>query len=218
MEKVGLLGGTFDPVHVGHLQLAKAAIAEIDLDRVLLIPAADPPHKCSTRITPFARRVEMLRLVLGGDRDPKAKLELCLIEGRLPTPSYTVDTLRWLQSESGKEVDFYFLIGMDAFAELLTWKSYRELLCRVTLLVAPRQGFSPTDKLEQISRCLGYDRGANRWHAAEAFHDIVFLHSMVPEVSSSAIRQALARGKGEVAGLDSRVLDYIRSHGLYREA
>ena len=213
MERIGLLGGTFDPVHIGHLQLARGAAEEMGLDRVLLIPAADPPHKSSARITPYEQRVAMVRLALGDD-DGTDNLQLCLIEGRMPTPSYTIDTVQRLQDELGP-AELFFIIGTDAFSDLLSWKSYRPLLASVTLLVASRRGFSNHERMERIRHTLGYGRQDNRWLAPADLRDIVFLEFGVPEISSSGIRRALAAGALQVSGLANGVREYIHRHHIY---
>lgn len=211
MEKVGLLGGTFDPVHDGHLQLALAAKNELLLDRVLLIPAAGPPHKSSEEVTSFFHRKEMLRIALQG----VAGLEPCFIEGDLPTPSYTIDTVRLLQSRDKGHIEYFFIIGVDAFADLLSWKSYVELLERVHVIVARRKGFASSDKLAQIANILGYAQAATVWRGAQGLRDIYFLKQSPVEISSSRIRNLLDAGCKEISDIDDGVLRYIQKNMLY---
>lgn len=213
MQKIGLLGGTFDPIHDGHLQLALAAKRELALDSVLLIPAAGPPHKNSASVTSFAHRKEMLLLALAGVDG----LAPCFIEGDLPVPSYTIDTVRLLQSDTTSEREYYFIIGVDAFADLLSWKSYVELLRRVALVVARRRGFRGTDKLTAIAQSLGYAQKPDLWHSADGLRNIYFLKTSPVEISSSHIRDMLSAGCGQVAGVDPAVLDYARNHKLYQK-
>jgi nicotinate-nucleotide adenylyltransferase len=211
MPRIGLFGGTFDPVHDGHLQLAQAARKELELGKVLLIPAAGPPHKCSVEVTPFIHRREMLRIALVS----ADSLELCLIEENLPTPSYTIDTVRYLQAEDNDNTDLYFIIGADAFVDLLSWKSYRELLQRVTLAVASRKGFRHEQKLVEIASALGYVREDHIWRHRRGGKDIVFLKDSPAEVSSSRIRELLGAGCTEIDGLNAEVLQYIQRNSLY---
>lgn len=211
MERIGLLGGTFDPVHDGHIQLAQAAINEYRLDRVLLVLAAGPPHKMSAHVTDFFHRREMLKLALQG----VSNIEPCFIEADLPLPSYTVDTLRTLQQERGSEVAFYFLIGMDAFVEILTWKSYRELLQRVTLIVARRIGYEQPAELDWLAGELGFVQGTDAWKSLNNSNDILFLETLPIDISSSAIRENLQSGRQHVPGVNEKVLRYIRQHNLY---
>jgi len=211
MTRIGLLGGTFDPVHDGHLQLALAARKELSLDSVLLIPAASPPHKCMRDVTSFHHRREMLLLALAGTKE----LIPCFIEGKLPIPSYTIDTIRILQKQDKTKVEYYFIIGVDAFSDLLTWKEYSELLRRVTLIVARRKGFSDLDKLEEIASSLHYEQLPDVWQSRSGCKDIIFLRSQPREISSSQIRRLLASGAASVPGVCPEVLDYATRHHLY---
>jgi nicotinate-nucleotide adenylyltransferase len=212
MQRIGLFGGTFDPVHDGHLQLAQAARIELQLEKVLLIPAADPPHKSIVEVTPFLHRREMLRLALEGVDG----LELCLIEENLPTPSYTIDTVRHLQANDNGNTDLCFIIGADAFVDMMSWKSYRELLQRVTIAVASRKGFRHGQRMIEISDALGYVREGRTWLHGRGLKDIVFMKDSPAEVSSSRIRELLKVGCAEIVGLNDKVLQYIQRHRLYR--
>lgn len=214
MKKIGILGGTFDPVHEGHVQLASAAKLEFALDKVLLIPAADPPHKSLAEITPYRHRLAMLKRAVPGTKG----LEASDIEARLPTPSYTIDTVRYLQSSGGSLTHYYFIIGVDAFADLLSWKAYAELLQNVTLIVANRKGFFDTNKLVEVALAIGYKMNDKRWIATlEGFYDIVFLQNSPQQVSSTEIREILAAGN-TAKGVNSSVLRYIRENGLYKKS
>lgn len=211
MRKIGLLGGTFDPIHDGHLQLALAAKRELVLDCVLLMPAAGPPHKSSESVTSFVHRKEMLLLALAGIDG----LKPCFIEGDLPTPSYTIDTVRLLQSDTAGQSEYYFIIGVDAFADLLSWKSYVELLRRVTLVVARRGGFTGADRLVAIAQSLGYIQKPDLWHSTGGLRNIYFLETRPVEISSSHIRDLLSEGYRKVAGVHPAVVDYAQNHKLY---
>lgn len=213
MERVGLLGGTFDPVHDGHLQLAQAAKDELRLQRVLLIPASAPPHKPQRAVTSFDHRRQMLLLALQGVDG----IEPCFIEGELPVPSYTIDTLRVLQAQDRTRIEYLFIIGEDAFAELLSWKAYREVLQRVSLIVARRPGWhASANRLEGMALALGYSTSELLWQGKQGFKDIHFLQACPPMISSSDIRRSLVAGNTSVAGLHPLVLAYAREHRLYR--
>lgn len=213
MVRIGLLGGTFDPVHSGHLQLAHAARKEMCLDKVLLIPAATPPHKAAEKITDFAHRRAMLQLAVKDEED----LEISLIENDLPQPSYTISTIRHLTGVSGNRSLYYFIIGIDAFADLLSWKAYRELLSKVSLIVAWRKGFDGGHKLDQIAKYLGYRRDEKRWRSSSELQDIFFLSSVPEGVSSSVLRKLLVEGDVDIPGIDHRVQAYIKEHHLYQK-
>jgi nicotinate-nucleotide adenylyltransferase len=153
----------------------------------------------------------MLLLALAGVEG----LEPCFIEGDLPTPSYTIDTVRLLQSDSAGDSDYYFIIGVDAFADLLSWKSYAELLQRVVLVVARRRGFSETEKLTAIAQAFGYTLKPGLWQGTGGFRDIYFLKSSPVEISSSQIRDRLAEGCRKIPGVNPAVVDYAERHKLY---
>lgn len=213
MQNIGLLGGTFDPIHDGHLQLADAARTEVGLDKVLLLVAAGPPHKARDNVTPFHHRKRMLELAL---RDTDY-VEPCFIEGDLPVPSYTIDTMRYLFNRDGDTVSYSFIVGIDAFADFLSWKEYRQLLTLVQLIVARRKGFSRESALDAIMIQLGYrsDQAGTSWEAQSGLKDIYFLDSQPDDISSSWIRSKLRAGAVEVNGLCPEVLQYIQRNGLY---
>lgn len=210
MTKIGLYGGTFDPVHVGHIQLAEAAIEEGGLDRVLMVPAVVPPHKKGLAVTPYDHRVQMVRLALVDH----SAVELSLIESELPTPSYTIDTVRFLQSLLPDTTELHFIIGIDAFVEITSWKSYEELLARVSLLVAMRHGFS-RQLLDEVRNKLCYSNAERRWIHAGARKDIVFLSSSITNISSSTVRNQLQSGASYVKGIPKPVMQYIQNNHLY---
>lgn len=213
IKKIGILGGTFDPVHNGHLQLALAALNEFSLSKVLLIPAAGPPHKHCESVTPFSHRLAMLQCATSSYE----KLEVSRVEGSLPVPSYTIDTIRYLENQNELNVHYYFIIGVDAFADILSWKSYRELLGKVTLLVADRSGFTDRKKISDIAMNLGYEIRECLWKSSNSImQDIYFLQSSLIEVSSTSIRQQLDSGsQKKIEGLNEDVLNYIKSNNLY---
>ncbi|WP_240910085.1 nicotinate (nicotinamide) nucleotide adenylyltransferase [Desulfopila sp. IMCC35008] len=210
MTRIGLYGGTFDPVHIGHTQLAEAAICEAGLDRVLMVPAVVPPHKSERTVTPFDHRVEMVRLALVDHPG----IELSLIESELPTPSYTIDTVRLLQRLLPTTTELHFIIGIDAFVEITSWKSYGELLSRVSLLVAMRQGLCP-QLLEKVRDELSYSKVAKRWVHSGGRKDIFFLSSPIADISSSTIRKQLLSGAFQVEGIPNQVMQYIQANNLY---
>ncbi len=214
MQRVGLYGGTFDPVHLGHIQLLLAAQREASLDKVLVIPAAVPPHKSQATLVSFADRVAMLRCALRGYRT----VEVCSIEETLPKPSFTIDTVKALEYERGDAEQFFFIIGSDAFAAICTWKSYLELLSRVSLLVGQREGEAPIIKHSPLRVQLGYEIEDRRWvHPEMKCNDIQFLKTRLPRWSSSQIREAVIAGGKQVAGLEPAVQAYIARNGLYRQ-
>lgn len=135
VTRIGILGGTFDPVHYGHLVIAEDARVYLHLEKVLFVPAYQPPHKPLGSYSPFQCRVRMVELATA--RNPH--LGISLIETRLPVPSYTVDTVRALQVELDAEL--FFIMGMDSLANILTWYRPAELLRLCRIVVAERAGY-----------------------------------------------------------------------------
>ncbi len=146
VTRIGILGGTFDPIHYGHLVIAEDARVYLHLDKVLIVPAYQPPHKPNGSYSTFSHRVRMVKLAIA--RNPH--LAISLIETRLPVPSYTTDTVRALQAELGADAELYFIMGMDSLANLLTWHKPDELLRLCRIVVAERAGYQvDIAKLEQ---------------------------------------------------------------------
>jgi nicotinate-nucleotide adenylyltransferase len=137
VKRIGLFGGTFDPVHYGHLVIAEDARVYLRLDQVLFAPAYQPPHKPHGSYSAFEHRVHMVELAAAAN----SYFGLSLIETRLPVPSYTVDTVRALQAELGLGAKLYFIMGMDSLANILTWHKPEELLRLCRIVVAERAGY-----------------------------------------------------------------------------
>lgn len=207
--RIGVFGGTFDPVHNGHLQLAHLAIKEVGLEQLLFIPAAQPPHK-NRVLTPIKHRVAMLEIVC---RDSD-NLVCSSIESSLPKPSYTVDTLSELQKRFPESTDFFFIIGSDAFVDLMTWKAYLTLLSMVQIVVSPRAGYSD-HFLHSFLNTIGYTHTDNRWSAEYPKKDITLLSRPPQGVSSSDVRKILANNGDTTTMLHPDVSLYIQKNNLY---
>lgn len=191
------MGGTFDPVHLGHLLAAEAAREALQLDRVVWLPAGDPPHKQGRPITPAEHRLEMVRRAIEGNpRFEASRLELDR-EG----PSYTLDTLKWFQGEH-PDAELYFLTGMDTVLELHTWHRPREVLaaCRMVAMVRP-----------------GVDDAALvRAFQAELTRGVIRVNSPRVEISATDLRERVARGASIRYRTPDAVCDYIIANRLYR--
>lgn len=209
MKRIGILGGTFDPVHIGHIALANTAAKEADLDHVLLIPAGDPPHKDKV-ITPFCHRAEMVRIGIGSE----PLLLLSTVEQDLPKPSYSIDTIKVLLESVEPDTSLYFILGTDAFIDILSWKSYRELLRTVHPLIGYRTGASNSE-LENIREFFGYVPADDRWIGTGGLKDVFFLHGNIPEISSTELRAAIGNNRTAHLKLDPKVHEYIKLHKLY---
>lgn len=205
--RLGVFGGTFDPVHRGHFQLAEHAKKEVGLDRVLFIPAAQPPHKYRV-FTSFRHRLRMLELHCAGHKD----LYFSDIEETLPKPSYTVDTLAALR-QIYEEAELYFILGTDAFLDLMTWKAYPDILSQVQFVISPRVGYRD-QKLQEYLHSLGYQEDDTTWRCDDK-KDIILLSGIPLDVSSQEIRTLIGQGAEVDRFLHPAVLKYIRENGLY---
>ncbi len=174
MARIGLFGGTFNPVHNGHLVLAQEAMQQASLDELLFIPNATPSHKRSAELLPATLRVELLQLAIAG----VPGFSIDEQEIRRGGVSYSIDTLRALAKERPQD-EFLFLIGTDSLAELHRWKDAGELLQRTSFLVHPRTGFTgPWPVLDLFS-------GAH----------VQFMLGTVVDISSTMVRERFARGQ-----------------------
>ncbi len=210
-KRIGLLGGTFNPVHYGHLQLAESALKECNLDKVVFIPAAQPPHKNGTSIASFSHRFAMLSLATEGMND----FECNAIESILPKPSYTIDTLRELRNHYETGCQLFFLIGADAFLDILTWKSHHEILRSVNIILSHRKGYQ-SDQLSALLNKLEYKASNRSWHGENGKKDIYILEETPVDFSSSDIRSMIGRGESFQRFLPKAVFEYIQKNKLYK--
>ncbi len=216
-QKIGLLGGTFDPVHNGHLAIAGRAQEVLSLNRVIFIPAADPPHKKRAAAS-YAHRVAMLEAALAAaaDQSNKHKFEISLLEAERAEPSYTFDTLLELKKRLGDQ-QFYFIIGADSLLELHCWYRYQELLKLTRFVVVARPGISSRAVTKAVSELPGsftLDESGHCWKREDGA-EIFFLDDVCEKISSSTIRSQLARGQRPTT-VDRQVFEYIVEHRLYQ--
>jgi nicotinate-nucleotide adenylyltransferase len=199
-QRVAVFGGTFDPVHLGHLLMAEQAREQAALDLVWFMPAASPPHKQERLITPFAQRVEMLALAVAG----QAAFHVNELEGSRAGPSYTVDTLTEL-CRRYPETDFHWLIGSDCLQDLPGWRQPARIMQLAGLLVAPRPGW-PLKSRQELLSALGLAT------------DIRFQPVDVPliDLSSRDLRRRAAQGRSLRFMVPRAVECYIQEKKLYR--
>ncbi|MCK5213558.1 MAG: nicotinate-nucleotide adenylyltransferase [Dehalococcoidia bacterium] len=199
--RIGLLGGTFDPVHAGHIFVAEEARIRLSLDRVLFIPAGNPWLKVDHKITCAEHRIEMVRLAI-------AKHEyftISNVEVERSGPSYTVETLDELRSTVGAH-EYYLILGRDSFTELPLWKEPERIVEMCTLVVVPRIGTNLPELEEVASKIHGLYR-----------EKVVTLDSPMIGISSSGIRERVADGLPIDYLVPGAVEHYIVAHDLYRE-
>ena len=189
----GLMGGTFDPVHIAHLIIAEEALDSLGLDRVIFVPSARPPHKNGDDVTSVEHRLEMVRLAIGGN----PRLELSDLEARRADPSYTIETVRQFRRELGDDEKLYFIMGADSLVQFFTWKEPTDLLAACEFAVAPRPGVEPD--------------GADPRIRAKAH----LLDAPLIGVSSSDIRERVRAGRSIRYLVPPPVFTYIEEKNLY---
>jgi nicotinate-nucleotide adenylyltransferase len=190
MQKIGLLGGTFDPIHIGHLLMARTALEQMDLDQVIFIPSCVPPHKKSPTLFSAMDRLEMVRLAV--TQVPEFAVSDFEIQkgGR----SYSVDTVRHFRGISPTSAKLYFIVGGDAISQLDTWKDADQLKTMCSFVSVNRPGYSRGD--------------------AELKYHAVTMNGI--EMSSTEIRRRILQGKSIQFLVPDAVLGYIRDKKLYR--
>lgn len=213
-RRVGILGGTFDPVHNGHLALAEAVKKSFELDSVLFVPAAQPPHKLSYHISLFEHRFAMLDLALKG----RSSFIVTALEAKRQGPSFSIDTLRSLRNILGEAVELFFVIGMDAFAEIASWKEYSSLGNYANFVVAARPDQCRTKLAEIVGLSFaGYERTEQKscWQCAGRTGKIYNFALPPVSVSSSQVRHEVLQGKVVDGLVPDAVQQYIADNGLY---
>ncbi|MBX3026730.1 nicotinate-nucleotide adenylyltransferase [bacterium] len=214
-RSLGIFGGTFDPIHLGHLRCAEEAREQLGLDHILFIPAADPPHKPQRRITPATHRLAMVRLATAGN--PRFRVSDIEIERR--GPSYTVDTLRSLRLRLGPTARLVLLLGLDAFRDIGTWKDYRTLFTLADCAVwtrPPGARGRPRALLPVAARgdfCYADDQTTLIHRTGTR---IQFLTVTALDISASNIRQRLRSGRSVRYLLPPAVERHVLREGLYR--
>ena len=197
--RLGVLGGTFDPPHVGHLLLAEEARTRLQLERVLFVPAGDPWRKAGQDVTPVEHRLAMVRLLLGSD----PYFEVSTLEVERQGPSYTVDTLGALHQQYGPELELYFILGEDALDDLPNWKEPARLVSLARLAVAPRPPERGRARVGLEAAVPGLSRR------------VVPLPMPTIDISSTALREWARAGLSLRYLVPLSVEEYIRRHGLY---
>jgi nicotinate-nucleotide adenylyltransferase len=198
---IGVLGGTFDPIHSGHLVIAEEARLRLGLAKVLFVPAGRPWLKTGRKITPAARRVEMVKLAIAAN----TCFELSTVEVDRPGPSYTVETISVLQQQLGAEARIFFLVGWDSLAELPEWKEPVRLIQLCKLVAVTRPDFSRPDlKVLEIS-------------VPGVTQSVIWLDMGPIDISSSDIRKRVAQELSIHGLVPDKVADYIKEKKLYRK-
>lgn len=199
-RRLGLLGGTFDPVHLGHLIACEAARTSLGLDAVLFVPAGDPPHKSGAPISPARQRLAMLALALAGN----PAFAVSRVDVDRPGPHFTVDLLRLVAEEYGPATELYFIVGADSLVDLPTWRQPERIVQLARLAVVGRPGYEP-DLADLERRVPG---------VADSLR---FVDAPPVDISATDLRRRVAAGRSIRYQVPDAVADYVQTHGLYRE-
>jgi nicotinate-nucleotide adenylyltransferase len=227
---IGLFGGTFDPIHRGHIALARGALERYKLNRIYMVPSGIPPHKQQQPLSPFVHRYAMVALATAQDR----RLLPSLMEappdpvsgGRREQakPNYTIDTVRRMKQSFKSSDTLFVLIGIDAFADIGKWHKAEALFGEVEFIVASRPGYSLADVANALPESLRPRPEVTQpFQKQAASGDLVLkgatihlLDQVHQPVSATAIRAAAGGGKPLVRFVDGAVADYIKKVGLYK--
>jgi nicotinate-nucleotide adenylyltransferase len=198
-RRIGVLGGTFDPIHIGHLILADEAHFQLNLDVIYLVPAADPPHKRDRIMTPVEERLQMVRIAT----IDTPYLHVSRMDADRPGPHYTADMVRLLQLQTGNAADLFFLMGMDSLRDLPTWHEADWLVANCTLVALTRHDVEPD------------------WNALEAALPgigarVIILDMPELEIASHLIQQRVREGRPFGHQVPAGIEEYIVANGLYR--
>jgi nicotinate-nucleotide adenylyltransferase len=212
--RIGVLGGTFDPVHEGHVAAADAALRVLGLDRVLFIPSRQPPHRQGELHTPASDRLAMVSLAVA----PRNEFVASDLELRREGPSFTADTLRELHRDGFEPWQIFFITGTDAFAEIASWREYPALLDLANFVVIARPGQSFDAMRGHVAALSPRMRTAGDGSAPPPDRGscaIFLVNAATPDVSSTGIRERAARGLPLTGLVAPEVERYIRTHRLY---
>jgi nicotinate-nucleotide adenylyltransferase len=212
---IGILGGTFDPIHLAHLRLAEEVADALALFQVRFVPASIPPHRATPRVT-AAHRMEMARLACADNTRFLVDDRECRRQG----PSYTVDTLLELRTELGAERGLCLLMGVDAFLGLTTWSRWEQLFDLAHVVVAHRPGFAMEPA--RLPERLAHHFETRNASAAARLHQspagLIWLQPVTPlDISATAIRSAIRDRRSPRYLIPDSVLDYIHRSSLYKD-
>lgn len=212
-RKIGLFGGTFNPIHIGHLRGAEEIREAFSLEKVVFVPAATPPHKDAEKIVDPDHRLKMVRL---GTRTNPA-FSTSEIELRRPGKSYSIDTIRYFQRNQGTSL--FFILGRDAFGEIETWKDYEQLFFLCNFIVMARPGFEETSSSAplppRLTSVFRYSPEGGSWIHVSG-HTLHFRAITFLDISSTRVRELIGRKESVRYLLPREVETYIRRHGLYQ--
>jgi len=198
--RIGVFGGTFDPIHTGHLVAAEEAWAQLRLERLVFVPAGLPPHKVNEEISPVEHRLAMVKLAIASN----PHFTLSRVDLDRSGPCYTADTIEILRDRWGSKAEIYFIMGSDCLAEILTWREPERLirLCRLAVVARPD---------------YEVDMGKLERHLPGIAPRVKFIEAPAPDISSTDIQRRVREGLPIKYWVPETVERYIYEHGLYKE-
>jgi nicotinate-nucleotide adenylyltransferase len=210
--RLGLFGGTFNPIHFGHLRAAEEVAEAFRLERLLFIPAARPPHKKALAVTPFAHRLAMLHLAVA----EHPCFEISDIENQRTEKSYSIETLRIFRRQYGEAAQIYFIVGLDAMLEIDTWREYREIFTLCHFVVLDRPGSDPQELSQILCHKIGcLQEAPNLVFRHPSGNRIHFFPITRLDISSTLIRGLASHGLSLRFLLPEAVRRYILKNKLY---
>jgi nicotinate-nucleotide adenylyltransferase len=211
-KSIGLFGGTFNPIHLGHLRGAEEIREAFDLQEVIFIPAAIPPHKVAKEVIEAKHRLEMVRLATATN----PFFSTTDIELSRPEKSYSIDTIRYFRE---RHPDLFFILGGDAFVEIETWKEFQNLFSLCNFIVMTRPGFQRTLSTSPLPKALipvfRYDQEIKGWIHTSG-HILYFKEITVLDISSTKVRELIERGESARYLVPGEVEAYIQKNRLYK--
>jgi len=215
--RFGIFGGTFDPIHLGHLHIATIALELASLDQVHFVTSVNPPHKTERTYANFLDRHAMVALALKGQKHfvPSS------IEADRPGKSYSIDTLRHFRRHAGGKGNLFFIIGLDAFLEITSWKDYDQFPSLCSFLVFARPGFRMDEPDHRFFKNLSWKtltRDGVSGQKEPLDHGMYLVRGFSSSVSSTEIRLRVQRGRSITRCVSREVDEYIHKVGLYRSA
>ena len=210
--RLGILGGTFDPIHLGHLRMGEEICEDLELDKVMLIPGAFPPHKDGNRVTPFKDRFFMAKTAVKNS----SRLEVLDLEAQREGPSYSIETIREIHLLYKSDSKLFFIIGMDAFLDIKTWREYKELFYASNFVVLKRPGFSFEDLGPfVVSLGVGFKNIDNNYYSNPSGNTLIYKDVTLLDISSTKIRELVIQKKSIRFLVPEVVRHYIAEKGLY---
>ena len=211
----GLLGGTFDPIHFGHLRGAEEMQEIFNLNRIIFVPSSRPPHKLEADITSFNHREQMIRLAI----EDNVNFSFSEVENLRAGKSYSVETVEYILNKYMEDLELYFIVGQDAFQAVTTWKDWQRLLVLCNFAVMTRPGYDDM-RLDEIlpkefAARFTYDEKMDGFRGPTG-HTIYFRHTSFLDISSSRMRAMVKNGKSIRYLTPSKVRQYIAKNSLYK--